>query len=391
MTDPKPLDAGVPDAGELRERLSLLRDSAAQYAGQDVHLKRSRALRSEQPGYDRAVWAELAGLGWLGTLIPESHGGLGLGCADMAVLCEAMGRTLFPEPVTASVVLAGGAILHGDNAALKQALLPALVGGKLVPALAWRENVQDCEPLQVEMRAEAGAGGLRLSGTKVLVVGGIGADGYVVSARAGDELLLCWVRAGAAGSRIPAEQLPDGRPVATLILEGVQVPAADILARGEVAAGALMRAYDEALIMTSAELLGLSTRVLEITVDYLKTRVQFGRAIGSFQALQHQAANLYIQQRLCRHALDEAVMALQDPAIAADERGAWASRVKARCSDASLKITRGAVQMHGAMGFADECDVGLYLKRAVTLSAWLGGTVIHRRRYARLALKEVAA
>lgn len=379
------------DEAELRERLALLRDSARQYAGRDLHIQRARALRGARPGHDPAVWRELAGLGWLGTLIPEAHGGLGLGCADMAVIGEELGRSLFPEPVTACAVLAGGCILHGDNAQRQAELLPALAAGTLRPALAWREAVQEHAPLAVATQAVAQADGLRLAGRKVLVVGGVDADGLVVSARDAAGLLLAWVPADRLAGRMQVDELPDGRPAAAFDLDGVGVAASDVLARGARAEAALLRAYDEALIVTSAELLGLSTRVLEITVEYLKTRVQFGKAIGAFQGLQHQAANLYIQQRLCRHAIDEAVSALQDPAIDAATRGAFASRVKARCADASLKITRGAVQMHGAMGFADECDVGLYLKRAVTLAAWLGGAVIHRRRYAALALKEVAA
>lgn len=390
MTESQEQGAAGDDAA-LRERLALLRDSAQQYAGQERHVRRARTLRGELPGHDAAVWKELAGLGWLGTLIPEAHGGVGLGCADMAVLCEALGRSLFPEPVTASVVLAGGCILYGDNEQRRGELLPAIAAGTLRPALAWRESVQEHAPLDVATQARPRGTDLELSGSKVLVVGGPGADGLVVTARGNAGLVLAWVGAAPLAGRMQVEMLPDGRPVAAVSLDGIVVPAADVLAQGTAAEAALLRAYDEALIMTSAELLGLSTRVLEITVEYLKTRVQFGKPIGAFQGLQHQAANLYIQQRLCRHAIDEAVFALQDPACDAATRGALASRVKARCSDASLKITRGAVQMHGAMGFADECDVGLYLKRAVTLSAWLGGAVIHRRRYAQLALQEVAA
>ena len=378
-------------AEELKQRLALLRDSARQYAGNAAHLKRARALRGTRPGHDAVVWREMAALGWTGTMLPEQYGGTGLGCAEMATICEALGRSLLPEPVTAAAVLAGGAILYGDNEALKAKLLPALASGDLLPSLAWREDTHATNILAVAARAEASASGVRLSGAKRLIVGGAGADGFVVSAQQHGGLALYWVPLAAVGPRLVFHDLPDGRPAADLELDGIEVPAANRIAGPGVAELALARAYDEALIMTAAELHGLSTRTLEITTEYLRTRVQFGKPIGSFQALQHQAANLYIQHRLCQHALQEVVTLLQQPGVDENVRGALASRIKARCADASLRITRTAVQMHGAMGFADECDVGMYLRRAVTLAAWLGGADVHRRRYARLALTEIAA
>ncbi len=383
-------DNGSSSLGEMRERLALLRDSVKRFAACEVHVKRGRALRGSRPGYDPDVWREMAELGWLGTMIPERLGGSGLGCAEMAVIGEGLGYALLPEPVTAAVVFAGGALLYGENEALKSELLPALAEGRLVPALAWRENVHHGELLAVDTRAEKTPRGVRISGSKRLVVGGASADGFAVSAQSPDGFALYWIPAAVAAPGLSFRELPDGRPVADLALDGVEVPHDHRIAGPGVAAAALTRAFDEALIITSAELLGVCTRVLEITLDYLRTRVQFGKPIGSFQALQHRAVDLYIQQRICRHALDDVVSRLQDPELQSDARSALASRIKARCADASLRITRDAVQMHGAMGYSDECDVGLYLKRAITLSMWLGGADVHRRRYARLALRELA-
>ena len=393
MTDSLPAASSEDSAdwGELQERLALLRNSASRYTAGDVHVKRARALRGTQPGFDRDAWRQMAELGWLGTLIPERFGGVGLGCTEMAVICEALGRALLPEPVTAAAVLAGGVLLYGDNETLKAELAPALAAGTLIPALAWRESVHDTDMLAVETRAEQTPRGVKLYGSKCLIIGGAAADGLIVSAQSSGGIGLYWVPGAAAAPGLSYRELPDGRASAELVMSGVEVPAAHCVAGPGAASAALERAYDEALVMASAELLGLSTRALEITLEYLRTRVQFGKPIGSFQALQHRAADLYIQQRMCRHSLDEVLAALQRPDLAAEERGALASRIKARCSEASLRITRDAIQMHGAMGFADECDVGLYLKRALTLAAWLGGALLHRRRYARLALKETTA
>ena len=370
---------------EINERLSLLRDSANRFASRVIHLKRARQLRGTNPGYDRHVWREMAEFGWLGTLLPERVGGLGLGCAEMAVIAEALGRSLFPEPFVAAAVLAGGAVVYGDNAAMKAQLLPALAKGELIPALAWREEGHICDPFAIDTRADETAKGVTISGTKCMIIGGPSADGFIVSARGQRGIGLYWVPSGAAGSAVCAVELADGRFAAELTLRGVEVASSQQIAGPEIAEVALARAYDEALIMTAAELLGVLSRAFEMTLEYLRTRVQFGKPIGSFQALQHRAVDLYIAQRMCRHTLDEVIAAVSVPDMTPEARGGLASRVKARCSEASLHVTREAIQMHGAMGFTDDCDIGLFLKRAITLSGWLGGAEVHRRRFARLA------
>ena len=373
---------------ERKERLAMLRDSANKYASRDSHLKRARQLRGTHPGYDRQVWRKMAELGWLGTLLPERFGGLELGCAETAVIAEALGRSLFPEPLVASAVLAGGTVLYGDNDALKAELLPALAGGEMVPALAWREEGHIGDLLIVETRADETSSGVKISGSKRLVIGGASADGFIVTARSRQGIGLYWVPSGKVTSGVSVIELADGRPAAELKLSGVDVPGSHRIAGPGTAEAALLRAYDEALITTAAELLGVLSRAFEITLDYLRTRVQFGKPIGSFQALQHRAVDLYIEQRLCRHALDDVIAGTSVADLSANARGALASRIKARCSEASLRITREAIQMHGAIGFSDECDIGLFLKRAITLAGWLGGAEVHRRRYAQLAPHE---
>jgi len=167
----------------------------------------------------------------------------------------------------------------------------------------------------------------------------------------------------------------------TLRLADVIVPRAHVIAGDEAAQRALERAFDETLVMAGAELSGVMRRALDMSLDYMKTRVQFGKPIGSFQALAHRAVDLYIQRELSAAVLDDAT-ALLDADPDPQQRAAIASRVKARCSDAGLRVTREAIQIHGAIGFTDEYDIGLYLKRAMVLSAWLGNGALHRRRYA---------
>ena len=372
------------DCNEIRERLILLRESVNRFASHDAHLKRARLLRGTKPGYDKKVWLEMAELGWLGTLLPERLGGTGLTCAEMAVISEALGRSLFSEPLVSAAVLAGGAILYGDNESLKEELLPALAKGEMVPALAWREQDHNYELLRIETRAEDTPNGVKLYGIKRFIVGGLSADGFVVSARIHGGIGLYWVPSEAIATGLSFVELADGRPAAELTLSGLDVPKNHQIAGPGAAEVALVRSYDEALIITAAELLGVLTKASEITLDYLRTRMQFGKLIGSFQALQHRAVDLYIEQRICRHTLDQVITAITTPGLRPEARSALASRIKARCSDAALRITREAIQMHGAMGFSDECDIGLFLKRAITLAGWLGGTEVHRRRFALL-------
>ena len=369
---------------EVLERLGLLRDSARHYVDRASALKRARALRGTDPGYDRSVWAQLSDLGWLGTSVPEAFGGSGLGCAEMAVVAEVLSTGLYPEPFTASAVFAGGCIAHGENDALKRELLPQLIAGQLVPAVAYRE-ASGQDPFDVSTRARPTVGGVTLDGTKRIVLPAF-SDGLLVTAEDSEGFAIYWVPAADIPGAMSTRRLPDGRAAADVVLNGVQVPSGHCVARGDAARLAFNRAYDDALVVTSAELIGVSTAVLDLTLDYLRTRVQFGRHIGSFQALQHRAVDLYIQLRMCRHALDEVLAMFQQPDLSPAKRSAQASRVKARCSDASMLISREAVQMHGAMGYSDECDVGLYMNRAITLSSWLGGAESHRRRFGQLAL-----
>ena len=371
---------------DAAERHLLLRASAKRFVNRPLQLKRVRSLRGQQPGYDKEVWRMFAELGWLGTLVPEEFGGLGLECADISVIAEELATALLPEPLTAAVVFAGGCLAYGDNVDLKSELLASLVQGNLIPAVAWREDAHECDPLDISTRADASHKGVKLYGIKRVVIAGISADGLIVTARAKDGLGLYWVPSAKIAGAITYKEMPDGRAMADVVFDGIEVPREHFVASAPVAEVSLMRAFDEALIVTSAELIGVCSAVLELTLDYLRTRVQFGKHIGSFQALQHRVVDLYIRQRICRHSLDEVLAITQQAGSAATKRSGQASRIKARCADASLLITREAVQMHGAMGYSDECDVGLYLKRAITLSSWLGGSDVHRKRYAKVAL-----
>jgi alkylation response protein AidB-like acyl-CoA dehydrogenase len=371
------------------EHAALLKDSVGDFIERGMDIARVRALRGTPGEYDRAVWRQMAELGWLGISIPEAYGGMGLGLSEAAIVAEGLGRALAPEPYTACAVLAASAIAASDNEALKQDLLPAIAAGERIAALAWQEQAGALDAGHIAARATPFEGGYRVSGTKRYVSGAAGADAYVVAARSDAGLVLGVVERGAAGVSLELEGIADGRHFGTLALDDAVVPREKIAATGEAAGAALARALDRAGAIASAELYGVMSRALEMSVDYMKTRVQFGKPIGSFQALQHRAVDLYIQQQLASAVLDDSLQAL-DAEPEARARAAIVSRLKARCSDAAVRITRESIQIHGAIGFTDEYYAGLYLKRALVLSAWLGNGAQHRRRYATLALKAQA-
>jgi alkylation response protein AidB-like acyl-CoA dehydrogenase len=325
----------------------------------------------------------MAELGWLGILVPERHGGLGLGLAEMAIVAKGLARTLAPEPLTAAAVLAASALAAGENDVLKGEQLPRLVAGELLPALAWQEAAGGLDPAAVGCAATPFEGGYKVSGTKRYIAGSAQADAWIVSARAGPDLVLVWMPRDTPGARLELETLADGRAFGTLEVKDALVPKTHVVATGAAAVEALETAFDRGNAIAAAELAGVMERALEMSLDYLKTRVQFGKPIGSFQALQHRAVDLHIHREVAAAVLDEGLAAL-DREPDARTRAALASRVKARSADAALKITREAIQLHGGIGFTDEYDAGLYLKRAMTLAAWLGGATWHRRRYAAL-------
>ncbi len=362
---------------------ALLADSVADFAARGTDIARVRKLRGTDGEYDRAVWKKMAELGWLGILVPETHGGFGLGLIEMAIVARGLARALVPEPLTATAVLAATALAAGENEALMREELPRLVSGESLPALAWQEEAGALDTGASRTRAEPFEGGFKLSGVKRFIPGAAQADAFLVSAQAGKGLVLLWLPRDTAGVQLELEPLADGRSFGMLRLQDALVPKGRVVAAGAAATEALARAFDHGSAIAGAELAGVMDRALEITLDYLKTRVQFGKPIGAFQALQHRAVDLYIHKELANAVLEEA-LALLDRGPDAPARAALASRVKARCADAALRITRDAIQLHGAIGFTDEYDAGLYLKRALTLAAWLGHPTWHRRRYARL-------
>jgi alkylation response protein AidB-like acyl-CoA dehydrogenase len=341
-------------AEDRSESLRMIRDSAAGLAPRTGDLKRVRALRFADPGFDRTVWREMCAMGWTGLRVPEEAGGSGLGMSELCALCEELGASLVPEPL---VPVAMAARL------LPAAHLTPVLGGERVVIPAWQERANS---YAVEGAAELRDGAVH--GRKVFVPMAAGADAFLVTVRGG----LALVARDAVGLTVDVERTQDGGNFGTLTISGSPAEAIP----GD-AAGAL----DEAALASAAYLLGVMDRAFAITLDYLKTRQQFGRLIGSFQSLQHRAADLHIQLALTRASIEAAAATIDATEDVAARRAA-VSRAKARASDASMIVTRQCIQLHGGIGYTDEYDVGLFLRKAMVLCNLYGSAALHRARFA---------
>jgi len=346
-------------AEDRAENIRMIRDSAAAVAVPG-DFGRIRRLRFTAPGFDRAVWRQMCGMGWAGLRVSEAEGGAGLGMGEFCALAEELGAGLVPEPLIPCAIAAS--VLQGTT-------LAALLAGDRVIIPAWQERANSLEPAADTTFRDG-----RLFGKKMFVHMAAGADAFLVSAREG----FAVVERDAPRLSVVIEPTQDGGNFGVLRMS--DTPATPV-------PGRIGAALDEAALATAAYLLGVMRRAFAMTLDYLKTRRQFGRPIGSFQALQHRAADLQIQIELTRASVESAAATL-DTSTATMLRAAAVSRAKARAADASLLVTRQAIQLHGGIGYTDEYDAGLFLRKAMVLANLYGSAALHRARYAATAAED---
>ncbi len=373
----------------LTEDQELLAQTARDFVRTNSPISRLRALRDAQDsvGFSRDVWQEMAQLGWAGILIPEEYGGAGMGLADLAVVLEAVGRNLAPEPFLSTVLLGGQLLAHAGSPEQKQAWLPGIATGEKILALAYQEARSRYDLNRASTQATAEGDTWRLSGEKIQVLDGQSADALIVSARTAGEdsdqdgITLFLLAPDTPGVAIIPQNRVDNRAAALVNLDGVKVGAESVV--GTVGQGfqTLSHIVDLATVGLCAEMLGGMSQIFDDTLAYLKTREQFGVVIGSFQALKHRAAKVFMEIELCR----SAVMAAANAADAGEsDLALLVSLAKARCSDAFVLATNEGVQMHGGIGMTDEHDAGLYMKRARAAEMTFGDAAWHRDRWAQL-------
>ncbi len=363
-------------------------DTARELLRDQAPVTAFRQLRNNHDplGYSMNLWSRMAELGWAGITIPEQYGGLDFGFAGMGLLLQECGRTLAASPLFATCVLGAGAVQLAGSDAQKEEILPLVAAGELRLALALEESHRH-DPAGVAMPALRTAGGWRLSGVKHFVADGNSAERLVVVARtggsAGDEhgLSLFLVDAGAPGLERRRLSLMDSRNAARIELRDVRLTDACLLGEEGAAWPVLQQVLDRGRAALSAEMLGGAEECFDRTVAYLKQREQFGAVIGTFQALQHRAAQMFTELELYRSAVRAACDAVDsNPAMLP----MLASLAKARANDGSELITNEAVQLHGGIGTTDELDIGLFLKRSRVCTQLLGDSAFHRNRYAAL-------
>ena len=373
---------------DLSEEQQIIVDAVAKFVANDSPVERFRKLRDTERGWEPEMWEAMAEYGWLGVEVPEAQGGFGGRFVDLALILEQLGRGLVPEPMLPSVVLAGGLLSRFGSEAQVEALLAPMVAGRTSLALAYAERQSRYDPADCLTRAERDGSGFRLSGEKVWVLNGHAADQVLVVARtAGDQLdraglTLFAVDAGSAGLerlRVPGM---DGQRTALLKLDGVAVDADRVIGEVDGALPLLEWALDRGAAAACAEGLGEVQELFERTVAYLKQREQFGVPIGSFQALQHRAADRFAETELCRSTMSLA--AIQADHADPEVRQAEISAAKLQLQDGAWYVMENAIQLFGGIGVTDEQDEGLFFKRLRVLQGLFGDADYHVDRFQRL-------
>ena len=322
-------------------------------------------------------------MGWSGILIPEEFGGTGLGYLTMGLVLEETGRTLTASPLISTALTATTALLLAGSAEQKQKYLPAIAEGKLIATLAVDEGAHHA-PEKIALAGTAGGSGVKLNGKKTFVLDGGTADLIIVAARTsgkpGDKngVTLVLVDGKAAGLTRETLKTVDSRGYANLTFKDVE---GEVLGAKDQGFGPLEATLDRARVGLAAEMLGQAMQSFDVMLDYLKTRVQFGQVIGTFQALQHRAAKMFTDLELARSCVEGALQAIDRDA---NDIAQLASLAKAKVGDAVHLVSNEMVQMHGGIGMTDVHDAGLYLKRARAQEATFGGSSYHRDRYATL-------
>ena len=372
----------------LSEEQTMIRDGAKSWVQEKSPVTAFRKLRdSGNPdGFDRAAWKEMAEMGWAGILIPEEFGGTGLGYLTLGLVLEETGRTLTASPLVSTALTATTALLLGGNDAQKKKYLPQIAEGKLIATVAVDEGPHHA-PEKIALKAEKSGSGYKLNGKKNFVLDGGVADLIIVAARTsgkpGDKngITLFLVDGKANGLSREKLKTVDSRGVANLTFANVEVGADAILGSADQGDGLLEAILDRARAGLAAEMLGHAMQSFDVTLDYLKTRVQFGQVIGTFQALQHRAAKMFTDLELARSCVEGALQAIDRDA---NDVAQLASLAKAKVGDLVHLVSNEMVQMHGGIGMTDAHAAGLYLKRARAQEATFGGSSFHRDRYATL-------
>ena len=368
----------------LSDEQQMLAEAADGFLGEHAPIAHLRKLRDshDADGVSRDLWRSFGEMGFSGVLIPEDQGGSGLGAVEAGVVAEALGRTLTPSPFLSSGVLSATALKAGSDEQ-QAAWLPKIAAGEAMVSLAVDEAGKHA-PHRIRTTAERSGNGFKLNGNKGFVLDGHVADALIVAARTSGEgmdgLTLFLIDPNAAGLEIERTVMVDAHNAARVTLSDVEVTADAVLGPVDGGGEILERVLNLGRACAASSLLGAGDQAFRITSEYLKTRKQFGKLIGEFQALQHRAAHVFTELEIVRAATLAALQKLD----AGDEDAAFAVSVaKAKAGGVAELCVQEAVQMHGGVGMTDEFDVGLFMKRVRVLNELMGDHGFHAERVAR--------
>ncbi|NYG45336.1 pimeloyl-CoA dehydrogenase small subunit [Bradyrhizobium sp. IAR9] len=373
---------------DLSEEQRLLKESVERLMLDSYGFDDRRKYQDEGPGFSERMWARYAELGLLALPFPEQYGGFGGTAVESMIVMEAFGRALILEPYFATVVLAGGVLRHGASEAQMAGLIPAIAEGRLKLAFACAEPQSRYDLFDVETRAEKDGDGWTLNGIKSLVLHGVAADKIVVSARTAgtardkDGVGLFLIEGNAPGVTRRGYQTQDGLRAAEITMDNVRVEADRVIGHPASASPVIARVADEAVAALCAEAIGCFAEMQVITLAYLKTRRQFGATIGSFQALQHRAVDMFVELEQSRSMAMYATMMAGANDQAARERAM--SAAKTQIGQSAKTIGCESIQLHGGVGMTMEYRIGHYFKRVTTIDTLFGDASHHLRRLAAL-------
>ena len=371
----------------------LLQDSANKFVGDHGDVPRHRRLCKTDKGYDPDTWRQFAELGWLGVPFSDAQGGIGGGAVDVMVLSEALGRGLLREPFLSTVITCGGFLRHGGSAAQQQRYIPGIIAGEHQWAFACAEPGAGYDLATPRCQAAAGTGGFHINGSKIAVLNGHCADFLVVTAgtaqggRENGGLSLFIVDTTVPGVSVEPFSAVDGSRGANIGLRDVWVDAQNVLGAPGAALPLVEKVIDDSILAMGGEALGAMQVLLDTTVEYARTREQFGQPIGKFQALQHRMAEMYLKVEEMRSLLYNAAIQLDDDSA---EAALACAGLKVKLAEAGRFVSQQAVQLHGGIGMTDELVVGHHFKRLLLLSRLYGDESYYLQRYAELAREQAA-
>ena len=373
----------------LNEEQQSLKDIAREFLQNNAPITHFREIRDTQSelGYDESLWKEMVNLGWSGILIPEEYGGFDFGMVGMGSILEEAGKTLTPSPLFSTGVLGASLLTLGGSDTQKQTYLPQIVEGGLTTALALEEGNRHA-PHFIQTEAKKKDGKFVISGSKNFVIDGHSSKLLMVVARTegsiddASGITIFLVDPEDQGVEITKTIMVDSRNAANIEFNNVSVSTDNILGEENNGASLLELVLDRAQIAISAEMLGNASQAFDLTLQYLKERKQFGAVIGTFQALQHRAAEMYSELELTKSSIIAACNAVDDNS---NDLRRMASLAKFKSGETNHLITNEAVQMHGGVGVTDEYDVGLFMKRARVTEQIFGNSEYHIDRYATLS------